>query len=154
MDPVVARKMWRTLEPYHGMIYFTPRATEAYARAGHHRPSRLLRLAGGADGRRAAEVVVATFFNFHPELVRRAHPRRVGGRPRRPPWSRPASTPPTGAVASCSATRSTGSAEMRSAADLARRAAEALHGRGPPALRRPRGARLARRHPTWCCGTP
>ena len=29
MEPVMARKMWRTLEPYHGMIYFAPEATAA-----------------------------------------------------------------------------------------------------------------------------
>lgn len=34
MDPVVARKMWRTLERIHGMIYFVPEATAAYEEAG------------------------------------------------------------------------------------------------------------------------
>jgi hypothetical protein len=29
MTPTLARKMWRTLEPYHGLIYFTPHAIEA-----------------------------------------------------------------------------------------------------------------------------
>lgn len=29
MEPVMARKMWRTLEPYHGLVSFAPEATEA-----------------------------------------------------------------------------------------------------------------------------
>ena len=34
MEPVMARKMWRTLEPYHGIIYFAPEATAAYEALG------------------------------------------------------------------------------------------------------------------------
>jgi hypothetical protein len=34
VDPVVARKTWRTLEPYHGLVYFAPEATDAYAVLG------------------------------------------------------------------------------------------------------------------------
>ena len=30
----MARKMWRTLEPYHGLIYFAPEATAAYEALG------------------------------------------------------------------------------------------------------------------------
>lgn len=70
MDPVVARKTWRTLEPYHGVIYFAPEAPEAYASLGV--TDRMM----GYFGSRAAamgpvpgEVVVATFFNFHPAFV-------------------------------------------------------------------------------------
>ncbi len=51
MDPVVARKMHRTLEPYHGLVYLVPEAADAYAR---HRVARgahgLLRVACRADG--------------------------------------------------------------------------------------------------------
>jgi hypothetical protein len=75
MEPVVARKTWRTLEPVHGMIYFAPEGREAYRAAG---------LAGGRMGYFAsraaamgpvpAEVVIATFYNFNPELVRAAIP--------------------------------------------------------------------------------
>ena len=68
-----ARKMWRTLEPYHGMIYFVPEAGESYtsvglrgARAGYF-ASR-----SAAMGAVPAEVVIATFFNFEPGLVRKA----------------------------------------------------------------------------------
>ena len=34
LDPIVARKTWRTLEPYHGMIYFVPEAEQEYIAAG------------------------------------------------------------------------------------------------------------------------
>src|SRR5581483_1661260 len=34
MDPVIALKMWRTLEPIHGMIYFAPEAAAAYQDIG------------------------------------------------------------------------------------------------------------------------
>jgi len=30
----IARACWRTLEPYHGMIYFVPEAAERYAAFG------------------------------------------------------------------------------------------------------------------------
>ena len=34
IDPVVARKTWRTLEPIHGFVYFSPDAEPAYVAAG------------------------------------------------------------------------------------------------------------------------
>jgi hypothetical protein len=34
---LLARKTWRTLAPLHGMIYFVPEATDAYARVGPRR---------------------------------------------------------------------------------------------------------------------
>ena len=34
MDPVVARKMHRTLEPYHGLVYLVPEAADAYTHIG------------------------------------------------------------------------------------------------------------------------
>ena len=34
MDPLTARKTWRTLEPVHGAIYFVPEAREEYAAIG------------------------------------------------------------------------------------------------------------------------
>jgi hypothetical protein len=76
MDPVVARKTWRTAEPLHALIYFAAEATEEYAAVG---------LSGGrmgyfasraaAFGPVSAEVVIATFYNFNPSLVRSAIPR-------------------------------------------------------------------------------
>ena len=75
LDPTIARKTWRTLEPIHGLIYFAPEAGEAYSAIG---------LPGGMGGYFAsraapmgpvpAEVVIATFFNFHPPFVRETIP--------------------------------------------------------------------------------
>ncbi len=76
MDPLVARKTWRTLEPIHGYIYFAPEAAEAYAAIGL-----TPELGGGYFASRAApmgpvaaEVVIATFFNFRPDFVRETIP--------------------------------------------------------------------------------
>jgi hypothetical protein len=73
-DPVLARKMWRTLEPYHGMIYFTPRAAEQTRALGLPDHSTYFALRAAALGPVPAEVVIATFFNFCPTLVRAAVP--------------------------------------------------------------------------------
>lgn len=75
MDATVARKTWRTLEPVHGMIYFAPEGPEIYARAGltHHRTAYFASRAAPM-GAVPAEVVIATFYNFHPALVRRSMP--------------------------------------------------------------------------------
>jgi hypothetical protein len=69
---VVARKTWRTLEPIHGMIYFAPEAAEEYATLGVTGRSGYFGSRAAPMGAVGAEVVVATFFNFHPDLVRRA----------------------------------------------------------------------------------
>lgn len=131
MDPVVARKMWRTLEPYHGMIYFTPRATEAYRELGISGRAGYFASRAAAMGAVSAEVVVATFFNFHPELVGAAIPGA---------WAAAAPTAVVEArfdaadraLSELLGAEVTGSAEMRSAADLARRAAEACTVVGRP----------------------
>ncbi|MGZ8764234.1 MAG: SCO6745 family protein [Acidimicrobiia bacterium] len=75
MDPVVARKTWRTLEPVHAMIYLAPEGREAYAAAGL-RGNRMGYFASRAApmGPVPAEVVIATFFNFEPSLVRASIP--------------------------------------------------------------------------------
>ena len=67
--------MWRLLEPVHAVVYFAREAKEAYTAAG---------LKGGWMGyfasRAAAmgpvppEMVISTFYNFHPRMVRRAIP--------------------------------------------------------------------------------
>ena len=64
MEPVVARKMWRTLEPYHSFAYFAP--------AARHLDYFAARAA--AMGPVPADVVAATFFNFNPDLVRASIP--------------------------------------------------------------------------------
>src|SRR5215471_21360041 len=74
-DGTLARVMWQTLEPYHAMIYFAPEARQAYADAGlkgywmGYFASR-----AAAMGPVPAEVVTATFYNFHPHMVARAIP--------------------------------------------------------------------------------
>jgi hypothetical protein len=75
MDHAVARRMWQLLEPVHAVVYFAPEASATYANVG---------LKGGWMGyfasRAAAmgpvppEMVIATFYNFHPRMVRRAIP--------------------------------------------------------------------------------
>ncbi len=75
MQPSVARRMWLATEPYHAVVYFAAEPRAAYDGAG---------LRGGwmgyfasrsaAMGPVPAAVVIATFFNFHPRMVRRAIP--------------------------------------------------------------------------------
>lgn len=75
-DPpeVIARKGWRTLEPVHGMIYFTPVARAAYRELGVRGQAGYFASRAAAMGRVTAEVVIATFYNFNPELVHAAIP--------------------------------------------------------------------------------
>lgn len=79
LDPVIARKQWRTLEPFHGMIYFVPEADERYQAIGLE-PGRMGYFASrsAAMGPVPAEVVIATFFNFNPDIVRSVIPRAWG----------------------------------------------------------------------------
>jgi hypothetical protein len=72
IDPIVARRTWRTLEPIHGMIYFAPEAAGAYAAIGITGRSGYFASRAAAMGAVGADVVVATFFNFQPDLVRYA----------------------------------------------------------------------------------
>jgi hypothetical protein len=71
---LLARKTWRTLEPLHGMIYFVPEAAEAYARLGITGRAGYFASRAAPMGAVSAEVVIATFFNFNPDLVRSAIP--------------------------------------------------------------------------------
>lgn len=75
MEPVMARKMWRTLEPYHGLIYFAPEAATAYEALGVTGRDGYFASRVAAMGAVPAEVVIATFYNFNPDLVRAAVPR-------------------------------------------------------------------------------
>ncbi len=74
MDAIVARKCWRTLEPYHGLVYFAPEPTAAYDRAGLDRSAHYFASRAAAMGAVGAEAVIATFYNFHPSLVTAALP--------------------------------------------------------------------------------
>jgi hypothetical protein len=68
MSPDVARKTWRTLEPYHAQVYFAPEAQEEYLALGLD--SSQNRAVGYFPARAAAmgavtwPTVQATFFNF------------------------------------------------------------------------------------------
>ena len=123
--------MWQLLEPVHAVVYFAPESREAYSGAG---------LKGGWMGyfasRAAAmgpvppEMVIATFYNFHPRMVRRAIPDA---------WT--FSTPEKVLrarldVADKALRRLLGreieSDHVRAAADLARRVAEAAEPPGRP----------------------
>jgi hypothetical protein len=70
IDPVVARRTWRTVEPIHGMIYFAAEAAERYAALGLRDRSGYFASRSAPMGPVATEVVIATFYNFRPALVR------------------------------------------------------------------------------------
>ncbi len=73
MDPITGRKTWRTLEPYHGAIYFVPDAREEYASIGiTDRMAGYFASRSAPMGPVSAKVVTATFFNFDPDLVERS----------------------------------------------------------------------------------
>jgi hypothetical protein len=76
MDPKLVKKAWRCLEAAHGMIYFVPEGDEEYAAVGLE-GSRMGYFASraAAMGPVPAEVVIATFYNFNPELIRHVIPR-------------------------------------------------------------------------------
>lgn len=75
MDALIARRTWRTLEPIHGMIYFVPEAGEHYRRAGlDDQQAGYFASRAAPLGEASAELVIATFYNFSPALVRAAIP--------------------------------------------------------------------------------
>ncbi|MFF4548438.1 hypothetical protein ACFY1J_30110 [Streptomyces sp. NPDC001406] len=67
-----ARAAWRRLEPVHGMIYFAPEARRRYAELGLGGRAGYFASRSAAFGRASAELVIATFYNFNPDLVRKA----------------------------------------------------------------------------------
>ncbi|WP_188190482.1 SCO6745 family protein [Nonomuraea sp. SYSU D8015] len=69
-----ARRAWRRLEPLHGMIYFVPEAATRYAALGLTGMSGYFASRSAAFGRASADLVIATFYNFCPGLVRRSLP--------------------------------------------------------------------------------
>ncbi|MGZ4710245.1 MAG: SCO6745 family protein, partial [Acidimicrobiales bacterium] len=75
VEPIVARKMHRTLEPYHGVVYFSPEAAARYRALGlADRQMGYFASRAAAMGPVPGEVVVATFFNFAPAEVLRCIP--------------------------------------------------------------------------------
>ncbi|MFC5996616.1 hypothetical protein ACFQE5_20625 [Pseudonocardia hispaniensis] len=70
-----ARRMWRALEPLHGVTYFAPESVavcDALGTKGYWRSYFALRAA--PLGEAAAELVTALFHTFHPGLVARSVP--------------------------------------------------------------------------------
>jgi hypothetical protein len=75
MDSALARKAHRTLEPLHTAAYFAREMGDRYAAAGAKGTMRsYFGVRSAPMGKVAAEVVVATFFNFSPALVGQAIP--------------------------------------------------------------------------------
>jgi len=73
MDALIARKTWRTLEPIHGAIYFAAEARDEYRSIGlDDRMAGYFASRSAPMGAVSAEVVMATFFNFDSDLVRRS----------------------------------------------------------------------------------
>jgi hypothetical protein len=113
------------------MIYFTPRATEAYQALGIDRATGYFASRSAAMGAVSAEVVIATFYNFHPGLVRPGIPAVWDVAP-------PAAVVEARLSAAGTALREllgddvAGSEEMAWAASVARRAAEACDPAGRP----------------------
>ncbi len=67
--------MHRTLEPYHGLVYFAPEAMAAYGRLGaENHDVGYFGSRAAAFGPVPADVVIATFFNFNPVVVEAAIP--------------------------------------------------------------------------------
>jgi len=69
MEPTLARKMWRTLEPFHGFIYFSKDAVAEYAALGLEGRAGYFASRAAPMGAVTAPTVTATFFNFDPGLV-------------------------------------------------------------------------------------
>ena len=122
MDPMIARRTWRTAEPIHAMIYFSPEAAAAYESLGLTGRMGYFASRAAPMGAVPAEVVIATFYNFRPQLVRDAIPEA---------WNRatPAAILEARVDSADRALRRSvpdaiGSSDLSEAATLARRAAE------------------------------
>ncbi len=123
VTPETARLTFRSAEPIHGMIYFTPHGADAYAQVGiTHQRMAYFASRSAAMGPVPAETVTATFFNFNPALIHRVIPAA---------WD--IATPGQVLEARMEAVDRSlrqawgddiGSPQVREAADLARRAAE------------------------------
>lgn len=70
IDPVVARKTWRSAEPIHAAVYFAEEQAEVYGRLGLVGREGYFASRSAAMGPVGPEVVIATFYNFSPQAVR------------------------------------------------------------------------------------
>ncbi|HEX2576855.1 MAG TPA: hypothetical protein VHK88_10950, partial [Aquihabitans sp.] len=75
VDTATARTLARRLEPFHAFIYFAPEAGQGYADLGLDGQDGYFASRAAAMGAVGPEVVIATFFNFKPELVHQALPK-------------------------------------------------------------------------------
>jgi hypothetical protein len=74
-DATIARKQHRTLEPYHGLVYFSEEAAAGYAALGvTDRQMGYFASRSAPLGAVPAEVVIATFYNFAEAEVHRCIP--------------------------------------------------------------------------------
>lgn len=68
VDPDVSRKCWKTLEPFHAVVYFVPEAAEEYGALGldvtGNKASAYFPARAAALGAVSPGVVQAVFFNF------------------------------------------------------------------------------------------
>jgi hypothetical protein len=72
-DVRLARALWRVVEPYHAVVYFAPDVKSAFEDLGLSGFWRGYFASRAAPmGPVPAAVVIATFYNFHPDMVRRA----------------------------------------------------------------------------------
>jgi hypothetical protein len=75
VDPLIARKLARTVNPYPSAIFLAPEAAAAYAAAGLPAgPMGYFAGRAAPMGPVPAEVVIATFYNFQPALIRSCIP--------------------------------------------------------------------------------
>ena len=121
VSPLTARKTWRTLEPLHGMVYFAPEAAASYTRLGLEGRSGYFASRAAPMGAVGAGTIIATFYNFRPSLVRRSMDRvweRVA-----PSAVLEARTRAAGDALRRMLADTADSDDLRTAADLARRAA-------------------------------
>jgi hypothetical protein len=72
MEPLTARRTWRTAEMIHGFVYFAPENMQAYAALGLSARPGYFASRSAPMGAASAELVIATFFNFEPAHVRRS----------------------------------------------------------------------------------
>ncbi len=75
MDPVIARKLARTANPYPSIIFLVPEAAAAAVAAGlADGPMGYFAGRAAPMGAVPADVVIATFYNFQPDLIRSCIP--------------------------------------------------------------------------------
>lgn len=72
MPPIVARKTSRTLEPFHSLVNFAAEPEDCYDALGLSATAGYLASRSAPMGAVTAEVVVATFYGFSPQLVHEA----------------------------------------------------------------------------------